>query len=269
MRLKLWQVDAFAERPFSGNPAAVVPLQSWLPDAQMQAIANENNLAETAFFVPHATGMGSSDLRWFTPTVEVPLCGHGTLASAHALWETGRLGRDREARFHTRSGVLTARLAAGRIEMDFPSIPVEEAPLLPEAQLAFGVTPRLSAHTPVAREVNYLLEFESEAAVAALRPDFPALRKIHWGFIVTARSTRGPYDFVSRYFAAGQGIDEDPVTGSAHCSLAPYWASRLGKDELVGHQISTRGGVVHCTLRGDRVGLAGQAVTVLRGELFA
>jgi PhzF family phenazine biosynthesis protein len=265
MPLPLVTVDAFTTEPFRGNPAAICFLDAVRPDAWMQHVAAEVNLSETAFLLPQSDGYS---LRWFTPSVEVPLCGHGTLASAHALWETGRLGRDREARFHTRSGVLTARLAAGRIEMDFPSLPVEEAPLLPEAQQAFGVTPKLSAHTPVAREVNYLLEFESEAAVAALRPDFPALRKIHWGFIVTARSARGPYDFVSRYFAAGQGIDEDPVTGSAHCSLAPYWASRLGKNELVGHQISARGGVVHCTLRGDRVGLAGHAVTVLCGELL-
>jgi PhzF family phenazine biosynthesis protein len=266
MPLPLVTVDAFTTEPFRGNPAAVCFLDAVRPDAWMQSVAAEMNLSETAFLLPQEDGYS---LRWFTPAVEVPLCGHGTLASAHALWDTGRLSRDQEARFHTRSGLLTARLAAERIEMDFPSIPVDQAPLLPEAQQAFGVTPKHSARTPVAKELNYLLEFESEAAVAALRPDFPALRKIHWCFIATARSARGPYDFVSRYFAAGQGIDEDPVTGSAHCSLAPYWASRLGKQELVGHQISARGGVVHCTLRGDRVGLAGHAVTVLRGELLA
>jgi PhzF family phenazine biosynthesis protein len=265
MPLPLVTVDAFSAEPFRGNPAAVCFLDAPRPDAWMQRVAAEMNLSETAFLLPQADGFS---LRWFTPAVEVPLCGHATLASAHALWDTSRLEPGREARFHTRSGLLTARLSAGRIEMDFPSIPVAEAPLLPEAQRAFGVTPKLSARTPEAQELNYLLELDSEAAVAALRPDFPALRKIRWGFIVTARSARGPYDFVSRYFAAGQGIDEDPVTGSAHCSLAPYWASRLGKPELLGHQISTRGGVVHCTLRGDRVGLAGQAITVLRGELL-
>jgi len=266
MALPLVTVDAFSAEPFRGNPAAVCFLDEPRPDAWMQRVAAEMNLSETAFLLPQPDGFS---LRWFTPSVEVPLCGHATLASAHALWETGRLSRDQEARFHTKSGLLTARLGVGRIEMDFPSIPVAEAPLLPEAQQALGITPKHSARTPVAQEVNYLLELESEAAVQTLRPDFPALRKIHWGFIVTARSASGPYDFVSRYFAAGQGIDEDPVTGSAHCSLAPYWSSRLGKNELVGHQISTRGGVVHCTLRGDRVRLAGQAVTVLRGELLA
>ncbi len=266
MPLPLVTVDAFSAEPFRGNPAAVCFLDGPRPDAWMQHVAAELNLSETAFLLPQADGFS---LRWFTPAVEVPLCGHATLASAHALWDTGRLGRDQQARFHTRSGLLTARATADRIEMDFPSIPVEGAPLLPEALRAFGVAPKLSTRTPEAQELNYLLEFESEAVVQALRPDFQALRQTRWAFIATARSEAGPYDFVSRYFAAGQGIDEDPVTGSAHCSLAPYWASRLGKNELVGHQISARGGVVYCALRGDRVGLAGQAVTILRGELLA
>ena len=266
MSLPLVTVDAFTSEHFRGNPAAICFLDAPRPDAWMQRVAIEMNLSETAFLLPQADGYS---LRWFTPAVEVPLCGHATLASAHALWETGRLPLDREARFHTKSGLLTARRRdAARIEMDFPSLPVEQSPLFGDAQKALGVTPYIAARTPEAKEMNFLLELESEQAVREIRPDFVALRKIFWGFIVTAKADAGPYDFVSRYFAAGQGIDEDPVTGSAHCSLAPYWADRLKKNELVGHQVSARGGVVHCALRGDRVTLGGSAVTVMRGELF-
>jgi PhzF family phenazine biosynthesis protein len=265
LSLPLLIVDAFTREPFRGNPAAVCFLDGPRPDAWMQQVALEMNLSETAFLLPRGEEFS---LRWFTPTVEVPLCGHGTLASAHALWDTGRLAKDREARFHTKSGPLTARRAGDHIEMDFPSIPVEQTPLLDDARRALGVKPYITARTPD-DQMNFLLELDSEQAVRDVRPDFPALRKIFWGFIVTAKADGGPYDFVSRYFAAGQGIDEDPVTGSAHCSLAPYWADRLKKTALVGHQVSARGGVVRCTLLGDRVTLAGDAVTVMRGELLA
>jgi PhzF family phenazine biosynthesis protein len=265
--LPLFIADAFTSEVFRGNPAAIVFLDGPRPDAWLQKVAIEMNLSETAFVRPQDDGYS---LRWFTPGVEVPLCGHATLATAHVLWETGRLPRDAEARFHTKSGLLTARSRGGsRIEMDFPSLPVEQSPLFGDAQKALGVTPYISARTPEAKEMNFLLELDSEPQVRDLRPDFPALRKIFWGFIVTARSDDPRFDFVSRYFAAGQGIDEDPVTGSAHCSLAPYWADRLKKTDLVGHQISARGGVVHCALRGDRVALGGDAVTVARGELVA
>lgn len=266
MSLPLVTVDAFTSERFRGNPAAVCFLDASRPDAWMRQVAVEMNLSETAFVLPQ--GDGEYSLRWFTPAVEVPLCGHATLATAHALWETGRLAKDREARFHTKSGLLTARRRGPRIEMDFPSIPVEQTPLFDDARKALGVTPYITARTSE-EQMNFLLELDSEQQVRALQPDFPPLRRIAWGFIVTAKADAGPYDFVSRYFAAGQGIDEDPVTGSAHCSLAPYWADRLKKTELVGHQVSARGGVVHCTLRGDRVSLGGDAVIVTRGELFA
>ncbi len=265
MSLPLCIVDAFTTEVFRGNPAAVCFLDAPRPDAWMQKVAIEMNLSETAFVLPQGEDYS---LRWFTPGVEVPLCGHATLATAHVLWEGGRLRRDQAARFHTKSGLLTARLAGPGIEMDFPSLPVEQSPLFGDAQKALGVTPYIAARTPEAREMNFLIELESEQAVRDVRPDFAALRKIFWGFIVTAKADPGPYDFVSRYFAAGQGIDEDPVTGSAHCSLAPYWADRLKKNELVGHQISARGGVVGCALRGDRVTLSGNAVTVARGEFL-
>lgn len=265
MSLPIVTVDAFTAEPFRGNPAAVCFLDGPRPDAWMQQVALEMNLSETAFLLRQGDDYS---LRWFTPAVEVPLCGHGTLASAHALWDTGRLPKDREARFHTKSGLLTARRAGARIEMDFPSIPVEQTPLFEDARKALGVTPYITARTPE-EQMNFLLELDSEQQVRDLRPDFAPLRKIFWGFIVTAKADADPYDFVSRYFAAGQGIDEDPVTGSAHCSLAPYWADRLKKTELVGHQVSARGGVVHCVLRGDRVTLSGDAVTVMRGELLA
>lgn len=267
MSIPLFTVDAFTSERFRGNPAAICFLDAARPDAWMQQVAIEMNLSETAFVRPEGDGFS---LRWFTPGVEVPLCGHATLATAHVLWESGRLARDAEARFHTKSGLLTARSRGGsRIEMDFPSLPVEQSPLFGDAQTALGVTPYIAARTPEAKEMNFLIEVDSEKTVRELRPDFIALRRIFWGFIVTAKADPGPYDFVSRYFAAGQGIDEDPVTGSAHCSLAPYWADRLKKTDLVGHQVSARGGVVHCALRGDRVVLGGEAVTVSRGELLA
>jgi PhzF family phenazine biosynthesis protein len=266
MPLTLLTVDAFSAEPFRGNPAGVLFLDTARADEWMQRVAAELNLSETAFLLPEGDGFR---LRWFTPTTEVPLCGHATLASAHALWFTGRLRPDQEARFETRSGRLSARRRGERIEMDFPSIPVSGAALLPDAATALGVTPRAITRTPEAAEMNYLLELDSEAAVRGVAPDFRVLRRIPWGFLVTARASAGPQDFVSRYFAAWHGIDEDPVTGSAHCSLAPYWAAKLGKTSLVGYQASARGGVVHVELRGDRVLISGDAVTVLRGELLA
>ena len=262
--MQLLTVDAFTAEPFRGNPAAVCFLDGARSDAWMQRLAAELNLSETAFLLPQA---GAFRLRWFTPTTEVPLCGHATLASAHALWSTGRLAADEEARFDTKSGRLTARRAETRIQMDFPSLPLAPASLPPAAAAALGATPVAVTHTDETQEHNYLLELDSEATVRGLKPDFPALRGLSWGFIVTARAASGPYDFVSRYFAGYFGIDEDPVTGSAHCSLAPYWSAKLGKTALVGHQVSVRGGVVHVELRGERVLLSGDAVTVLNAEL--
>jgi PhzF family phenazine biosynthesis protein len=257
------QVDAFTDRAFGGNPAAVCILAAPREAHWMQSVAMEMNLSETAFLVRRDDG--SYDLRWFTPAVEVDLCGHATLASAHVLWEEGRLGRDETARFHTRSGLLLAARRGERIELDFPA-KLEESIAPPEGLLA-------ALGLAVARYVgknkfDYLVEVESEAVVRGLKPDDRALAKLPVrGVIVTSRAAARPYDFVSRFFAPGSGIAEDPVTGSAHCCLAPYWQERLGKDEMVGYQASARGGVVHVRVAGDRVMLGGQAVTVMRGEL--
>jgi PhzF family phenazine biosynthesis protein len=268
MALPLMTIDAFTAEPFRGNPAGVCFLDAPRPDAWMQQVAKEMNLAETAFLLEDGDGWR---LRWFTPATEVPLCGHATLASAHALWTTGRLAEEQEARFETRSGRLTARRDGGAIAMDFPALPVLPAELPEHIRRALGATPKAVARTHRAQEQNTVVELESEDAVRSLKPDFGPLRSFSDGVIVTARAAAGAagYDFVSRYFAGFFGIDEDPVTGSAHCSLMPFWAERLGRNELTGFQCSERGGIVRCALRGDRVLLAGHAVTVMKGELLA
>jgi PhzF family phenazine biosynthesis protein len=258
----LVEVDAFTSEPFRGNPAAVCVLSAARDPSWMQNVAREMNLSETAFVRPLDEGF---ELRWFTPAVEVDLCGHATLASAHALWEMGRVAAEHAMRFHTRSGVLGARRADGMIELDFPATLAQ--PVEPPAGLveALGASPRYVGRN----RFDFLLELDSEESVRRLAPDFPRLRGADArGVIVTSRSDTRDRDFVSRFFAPGSGIDEDPVTGSAHCCLAPFWAARLNKSELVGHQISARGGVVRMRLDGDRVLLGGQAVTVWRGELF-
>lgn len=266
--IPLYQVDAFTREPLRGNPAAVCLLEQPREEAWMQRVAAEMNLSETAFLAPRADGY---DLRWFTPTQEVPLCGHATLASAHVLWEAGRLPGRESARFHTRSGVLVARRAGARIEIDLPAFPPREGPLPPGAREALGVTPRYAGRTAERGlgDLDYLVEVAAEAEVRAARPNFARLRECKGGFILTARSASDRCDFVSRYFAPAVGIDEDPVTGAAHCCLVPFWSARLGKTDLVGYQASARGGFVHGRLQGDRAVLAGEAVTVLRGELFA
>jgi len=262
MTVELWQVDAFADRPFGGNPAAVCPLDGPRDPSWYQAVAAEMNLSETAFLEPMDDGFG---LRWFTPTVEVDLCGHATLASAHVLWESGRLDPGRTAHFHTRSGVLTAERDGELIVLDFPAtrpVAAEEPAGLREA---LGVTP-----TEVRRSrFDLLVVLDDAARLRALAPDFVALGGLPArGVIVTAPSDTGGVDFLSRFFAPGSGVPEDPVTGSAHCALAPYWGERLGRTRLVGYQASRRGGTVRVELRGDRVRLAGRAVTVLRAELL-
>jgi predicted PhzF superfamily epimerase YddE/YHI9 len=262
MPTRIATVDAFTDRPFSGNPAGVCVLIGPAEDGWMQAVAAEMNLSETAFLyrLPDADGFS---LRWFTPTKEVDLCGHATLASAHILWEDGHLAPDVPARFATRSGVLTARKASDAIEMDFPLRPVVESSPLAALIAGLGSEP-----VWVGRDaVNWLVELESADMVRTLRPDMERLAMLPEGVIVTSRSDDPQHDFVSRYFAPSWGIPEDPVTGSAHCSLAPYWRDRLGRDELVGYQASARGGVVGVRIAGDRAILRGQAVTVLRGEL--
>jgi PhzF family phenazine biosynthesis protein len=256
-------VDAFTARPFAGNPAAVCPLPAWRDDAWLQAVAREMNLSETAYLVRRGDG-SDFDLRWFTPAVEVELCGHATLASAHALWERGLAAADVPLRFHTKSGVLTASRRGEWIELDFPTKPEQEAPTPPGLAEALGVRPLYVGRNAF----DYLVEVESEAALRALAPDHRKLRELPVrGVIVTSRAAPGRYDFISRFFAPGSGIDEDPVTGSAHCCLGAFWARRLGKTEFLAYQASPRGGEVRVRVIGERTLLGGQAVTVARGEL--
>jgi PhzF family phenazine biosynthesis protein len=261
MGIKIVQVDAFTDKPFGGNPAAVCVLPEPGDERWMQDVAREMNLSETAFLVPRDDGY---NLRWFTPAVEVELCGHATLASAHVLWETRRLRQDEQARFFTRSGLLTAVNRGDRMELDFPVRP-EEPASAPE-----GLARALGAELKYVGKSTYdfLVAVDSEKTVRELRPDFTLLKTISVrGVVVTSRASTAGFDFVSRFFAPGAGVDEDPVTGSSHCTLGPYWKKHLGKDEFLAYQASARGGVVRVRLAGDRVVLGGQAVTVLRGEL--
>jgi predicted PhzF superfamily epimerase YddE/YHI9 len=261
MPVPLFQVDAFTAVPYRGNPAAVCLLPSPRDVAWMQAVAAEMNLAETAFLEPRADGF---DLRWFTPAVEIELCGHATLASAHVLWEDGALDAATPARFHTRSGVLTCERRDGWIEMDFPTEPAAPCEPLPALLAALRVAPKWVGRN----RFDYLVEVDSAATVRALAPDLVGLATVECrGVIVTAAADVREHDFVSRFFAPRAGIPEDPVTGSAHCCLGPLWSARLGKAEVVGYQASARGGLVRVRPRGSRVTLAGQAVTVLRGHL--
>jgi PhzF family phenazine biosynthesis protein len=265
MRAPLFHVDAFASRPFTGNPAAVCLLEKSADPAWMQAVAAEMNLSETAFVRPVvANEPGHFELRWFTPTVEVDLCGHATLASAHVLWETDPDAGGRPAMFETRSGTLTATRRGDGIELDFPADPVTTADPDPGLLDALGVA---DAEVSYGR-IGWVLELQDASAVRAVSPDFARLAAFEIA-VVTARSDDPRYDFVSRCFGPKFGIDEDPVTGSAHCALAPYWAERIGKTELIGYQASARGGVVLVRVDGDRTALAGRAVTVTRGELVA
>jgi len=262
MPLPIVQIDAFAAKPFAGNPAAVCVLPAAREASWMQNVAREMNLSETAFLVPAADGF---DLRWFTPVGEVDLCGHATLASAHALWDCGHLKPDQQARFHTRSGLLTADKRGDWIEMDFPVKAEETAAAPPGLTEALGVKPQYVGRN----KFDYIVEVESETTLRNLKPNFSLLSEVTArGVIVTALPESNGFDFLSRFFAPAVGINEDPVTGSAHCCLAPYWSKRLGKTELTAYQASARGGVVRLHLNGDRVLIGGQAVTVLRGELF-
>ncbi len=255
-------VDAFTDRPLEGNPAAVCVLDREHDPDWMQGVAREMKHSETAFLLPGEDGYS---LRWFTPKVEVDLCGHATLAAAHVLWESGRLGPEDPARFHTRSGLLTCRRAGGMIEMNLPATPEQPCPQPEGISRALGAAPRYLG----SNGFDLLMEVENEDALRKLRPDFRRVAGLApRGVIVTARADSPEADFVSRFFAPAAGVDEDPVTGSAHCTLGPYWAERLGKNELVGYQCSRRGGTVRVRVEGDRVVLIGTAVTVLRGDLF-
>src|SRR5882762_6421627 len=248
MPLRITQVDAFTNRPFAGNPAAVCILPKAAEPAWMLNVAREMNLAETAFLVPQRDGY---DLRWFTPSVEVDLCGHATLASAHVLWEDGHLKPDIQARFHTRSGLLTADRRDSWIELDFPATPATPAQAPAGLLEALGEKALFVGRS----KFDYLVEVESEAVVRRLDPDMGAIARIEArGVIVTSRAdAKGKYDFVSRFFAPQSGVPEDPVTGSAHCALAPYWGAKLGKKQLVAFQASARGGEIRLQLEGDRV----------------
>lgn len=261
MRLPIYQVDAFADAVFKGNPAAVIPLETWLPDATMQAIAAENNLAETAFFVRGKDGYG---LRWFTPEVEVDLCGHATLASAWVIFN--RLdGASNSIEFHTRSGRLkvTQDGESGRLVLDFPARPPETATACAGLLQAIGIAPK-----EVLGATKYLLVYDDAEIVRGLRPDMTGLMNLDRdGVIVTAPGDRPGIDCVSRYFVPAAGIPEDPVTGSAHCTIVPYWAKRLGKSEIIAYQASARGGTLYCRLDGDRVCMAGSCVPYLEGSV--
>ncbi len=256
-------VDAFAEAAFAGNPAAVCVLDAPAEPAWMQSVAAEMNLSETAFVVPGEDVFG---LRWFTPLHEVDLCGHATLASAHVLWQTGALAFDAEARFDTASGRLTAVRDGDWIALDFPAELAEEAPA--PAALADGLDslPRWSGRN----RMDWLVELDGEGVLRGLAPDFARLAQVDCrGIIVTAQAANGEVDFVSRFFAPRAGIDEDPVTGSAHCALTPFWAARLGRDDMLAAQLSARGGLLRVGARGDRIAIAGHATTVWKGELLA
>lgn len=258
MKLNIYQVDAFAENVFTGNPAAVVPLKNWLSDELMQNIAMENNLSETAFFVPAENGF---HIRWFTPATEVNLCGHATLATAHVLFQHLNY-QGKEILFQSKSGILNVKRKNEQIVLDFPTSEVIEVKLLENIEQAFGILPQKGF---IGRE-DLMYVFESQKEIENLKPDFNFLKTLEMrGIIATAPSIE--YDFVSRFFAPSEGIDEDPVTGSAHTMLVPYWAKSLGKEELVARQISKRGGILHCKHLGKRVEIGGKAVTYLVGEI--
>jgi len=263
MGIRIVHVDAFTSTPFAGNPAAVCVLPAPRDEGWMQSVAQEMNLSETAFLHLEDDGFR---LRWFTPAVEVDLCGHATLASAHVLWEDGHAPAGEEARFRTKSGLLTARRRDGWIELDFPATRAAPAPAPAGLAEALGLqrTPRWVGRS----RFDYLIEVDSEDTIRGLKPHFAALERVEArGTIVTSRAATPGYDFVSRFFAPRAGVPEDPVTGSAHCALAPFWSERLKKTEMMAYQASPRGGVVRVSLSGERVKLGGTAVTVLRGEL--
>ena len=257
------QIDAFTEQRFAGNPAAVCLLDDDRDAAWMQAVAAEMNLSETAFVRPHD---GSFGLRWFTPSIEVDLCGHATLASAHALWQEGIVASNESIRFQTKSGELICARQGDLIELDFPATPVSSSGSSDELCAALGVTPEFLGQSTFDKFVL----LESEQVLRSLQPDFLRLSKLPMrGVIVTSTSDDPQFDFVSRYFAPGAGVDEDPVTGSAHCALGPFWSERLGKNDMMALQASSRGGIVRVRMAGDRVLLGGHAVTVFKGVLYA
>lgn len=258
MQYKIYQVDAFTDKIFEGNPAAVVPLDNWLPNETMQKIAAENNLSETAFFIPTGNGY---HIRWFTPASEVNLCGHATLASAHVLFNLLDFNEP-EIRFESRTGLLKVKQEGELIVLDFPASYLKAIEFPENVQTAFGEMP---VKCLKGRE-DIMFVFKSEADIQNLKPDFQYMKKLDArGIIATATSEK--YDFVSRFFAPNEGINEDPVTGSAHTMLIPYWAAKLGKNEMMARQISARGGTLYCKDHGERIEIAGKAVTYLIGNI--
>lgn len=263
--MKIYQVDAFTTNPFKGNPAGVCILDEEKPEKWMQSIAMEMNLSETAFLLKQGEEFS---LRWFTPKKEVSLCGHATLATAHILWQTGQLKETAVAHFQTKSGLLSAKKDGDWIELDFPARPVKKIHVFRILNLALGAVPVSTSVAASDKGDYYLLELENEEAVRSLNPDFKQLLSINArAVIVTSRADDPAYDFISRFFAPWLGINEDPVTGSAHCYLAPYWSEKLGKTSLTGYQASDRSGVIGCCCEGERVILRGQAVTIFCGDL--
>ena len=264
MKQSVVQVDAFASRPFRGNPAAVCISKAPMAEGLMQQIATEMNLSETAFLHP-LKEEGNFNLRWFTPTTEIDLCGHATLASAHVLWTEGHLENGITARFQTKSGELLASHQGKLIQMDFPVQPMHDTLVSPKLVAAMN-------HADIVHgarnKTNYLVELRSHRAVANLTPDFEKLKKLNCQGVIVTSIGDAPYDFVSRYFLPALGIPEDPVTGASHCALAPYWQAKLGKDKMVAYQASARGGVLQVECTPERIYISGQAVTVMRGDLF-
>jgi PhzF family phenazine biosynthesis protein len=258
LKIPIYQVDAFSSRVFSGNPAAVCPLKKWLPDEQLQSIASENNLANTAFFVPNQNGY---DIRWFTPKVEVDLCGHATLASAFIIFQD-LAPAAKSVRFETKSGAVIVTREGDLLSLDFPARPPAGCEPFPQLVAALGAQPEA-----VLAARDYLAVYSSEDEVRQLAPKMDLLMASdRFGVIATAPGKQ--VDFVSRFFAPGQGVPEDPVTGSAHCTLIPYWSNRLGKKKLHAQQVSARGGELWCEDRGERVAISGKAVRFLEGSIY-
>jgi PhzF family phenazine biosynthesis protein len=261
MKLTLFQVDAFTDTLFGGNPAAVIPLKKWIPDALMQQLAMENNLSETAFFAPAADKRADFDIRWFTPGLEINLCGHATLASAYVIFDILK-SKKKKIIFNSKSGPLAVSKKKGMIEMDFPSWQPERISEYPDTLLASLGNPEIAG---VYKNREYLVELNQEGDVRNCRPDFSMMKKLDRMVIITAPGKE--VDFVSRFFGPAAGIDEDPVTGSAHSQLIPFWSNKLGKKKMTAKQLSSRGGTVYCEQKGERVIMGGQAVFYMKGEI--
>ncbi|MEO7982630.1 MAG: PhzF family phenazine biosynthesis protein [Bacteroidota bacterium] len=261
MKLTIYQVDAFTNKLFGGNPAAVIPLKKWIDETLMQQLAMENNLAETVFFVPAKTKGVDFDIRWFTPTLEINLCGHATLASAYVIFKILKT-KKKKVVFDSKSGLLTVSKKKGVLEMDFPSWPAEPSTAYPAELLACLGNPEIAG---VYKNREYLVELMNEEAVKNCNPDFSLMKKVDKMLIITARGKE--VDFVSRFFAPTSGIDEDPVTGSAHSQLIPFWSKKLGKNKMTAKQLSQRGGDIHCEQKGERVIIGGECIFYMKGQL--